>query len=127
MTLGVDGVPRPDHGAGMVQRVCGCGAGWVGLPDDGCPWCAAAFERAVAEQRRALLWPDWLAEQGPTYDKLSPADRAVWDATRRIRRGEASVRAWARRLGEAVSAGIVTDVEAEAAIDRADRRCRRAG
>lgn len=120
--LWLDGVPRPDHGPGMIQRLCRCGAGWVGRPDDPCSWCADAAARAVADLRRQLLWPAWMLEQGPRYDELDEVDRAVWDRTRGIRRGEASERAWARRLAEAVIAGIVTEADARAALARATRR-----
>ena len=61
----IDGLPRPDHGPGMVQRRCGCGAGWVGRVGDPCSWCVDAAERDVADLRRRLLWPVWMLEQGP--------------------------------------------------------------
>lgn len=117
-----DGRPRPDYGPGMVERACPCGAGWIGIADDPCSWCLDAAERDVVELRRRLLWPDWLVEQGPRYDELDDDDRAVWDATRGIARGEASERTWARRLADAVHAGIVTEADARAALTRATSR-----
>jgi len=122
VTVWLDGVPRPDHGPDMIQRLCRCGAGWVGRAGDDCPWCVAAAERDVAELRRRLLWPAWMVEQGPRYDELDEVDRAVWDRTRGIRRGEASERGWAERLADAVNARILTPGEADAALARAERR-----
>jgi len=120
--LWIANLPRPDHGPGMIQRECvDCGAGWVGLPDDPCAWCADRLALDLADQRHRLLWPDWMLEQEPRYDQLDELDQAVWDRTRGIRRGAASIEAWARRLAEAVAAGIVTAAEARAAAGRADR------
>ena len=122
MTLWTNGVPRPDHGPGMVQIVCAdCGAGWVGPVGDPCAWCADRLTHDVADTRRVLLWPDWLAEQGPRYDELGELDRAVWDRTRGIVRGADSLEAWRRRLAEAVAIGLVTRDEAHGALARARR------
>jgi hypothetical protein len=120
----IDGRPRPDFGPGKVERACACGAGWIGLADDPCWWCAQAERRQLEDQRRRLLWPDWMADQGARYDDLSPVDKAVWDRTRGITRGEDSVKAWTGRLLDSVAAGIITDAEARAALDRAERRRR---
>jgi hypothetical protein len=118
----IDGRPRPDHGPGQVEHACACGAGWVGAVDEVCWWCAQAEARQRGHYRRELLWPAWMVEQGPRYDDLSPLDRALWDAARGIDRGEHSRRAWARRLGQAVTAGLITRHEARAALARARRR-----
>jgi hypothetical protein len=127
--LWVPGVPRPDLGDGMVQLVCDeCSAGWVGLPGEPCGWCADRTERQREDQRRMLLWPDRLGEHGPRYDELGEVDQAVWDRTRGIARGHDSRRAWAERLGRAVHAGLITEREAKAAMERVRRGdARRAG
>jgi hypothetical protein len=108
-------------GVEQTIRCPDCGASWVGYTDDPCDWCTAAIERQLADQRQRILYPDWMTEQGPVYDQLDDVDKMVWDATRGIQRGEASVTAWARRLVDAVDAGIVTDVEARLAWERAAR------
>jgi hypothetical protein len=122
--LWLDGVPRPDHGPGMTQRACRCGAGWVGLPDDPCGWCADALERQVADERRMLLDPPSLhSDNGhPRYDELDELDRAVWDRTRGQTRGTESVKTWLERLARAVRAGLITRAEACAAVDRLEKR-----
>jgi hypothetical protein len=100
---------------------CDCGATWHGHTGDPCDWCHAAIERQLADQRQRLLHPDWMTDQGPVYDQLSDVDRQVWDQTRGITRGEASLAAWAARLVDATQAGVITQVEADAAIGRAER------
>lgn len=117
----IDGRPRPDFGPGYVERACRCGASWIGGADDSCWWCAQALKRQLADQRKDLLWPAWMVGQGPRYDELAPIDRRVWDATRGIVRGADSVRSWARRLAEAVTAEVITEDEARAALTRAKR------
>jgi hypothetical protein len=120
----IDGRPRPDFGPGHVERACQCGATWIGGADDPCWWCAQAERRQLDDQRRRLLWPEWMASQGPRYDELAPVDRAVWDRTRGILRGADSVKAWTHRLIDAVDAGIVTEAEARAALNRVENRRR---
>ena len=119
--LWIDGLPRPDHGEGMIQRVCDCGAGWVGLPDDECGWCYEAHLRQLEEQRRRLLWPEWMIKPGPRYDELSEVDQAVWDRTRGQTRDAGSIEAWAERLARAVRSGLITAAEAETALTRGER------
>lgn len=121
--LWVDGQPRPDHGPGMVQRTCRCGAGWVGMPDDGCEWCARRVERQRADERRLLLDPPWLrSDVGDVrYDELDEIDKSVWDRTRAHQRGADSLEQWARRLARAVASGLMTRREADAALTRMER------
>jgi hypothetical protein len=147
-----DGVPTPELGEGVVQRLCrDCAASWCGFPCDPCPWCFAAAERQLAEQRRLLLFPPFRYDQhGPRYDELDDVDKRIWDRTRgkvskgthaptvrfapveassgngphEDRFGTDSVREWARRLGRAVEAGLVTDVEADAALARVSAAAR---
>ena len=122
--LWLDGIPRPDHGPGMQQRVCpDCKAGWVGLAEDPCGWCADAAERQVADERRLLLDPPWLRSSAgdPRYDALSEVDKAVWDATRGQTRGADSLKVWAERLARAVTSGLITRHEADRALTRAER------
>lgn len=99
-----------------------CGASWTGLPGESCRWCRQTREHQLTDQRHDLLWPSWIIDQGPRYEALSPIDKRVWDRTRNIVRGDDSVKAWTRRLLEAVNTGIVTRVEARDALDRAARR-----
>jgi hypothetical protein len=123
--LWIDGMPQPEHGPGMIQRVCrDCGASWVGLAGDPCGWCAQAWERQVADQRRLLLDPPWLqTSQGdPRYDELSDDDQAVWDRTRGQSRGADSLQTWIDQLKRAVETGLVTRREADRAVERVDRR-----
>lgn len=120
----VDGVPTPELGAGVVKRLCvDCGASWCGMPDDGCDWCARASDRQRADQRRLLLFPAWLHSDvgSPRYDELSEIDRAVWDRTRGQARDTGSLAAWGEQLGRAVKAGLISDDEAQAAIERSER------
>lgn len=120
--LNLDGVPCPDLGEGVVHRVCrDCGGSWCGEPEGACPWCVDADERQRLEQRRRLLFPDFLHEESPRYDDLGELDRAAWDRTRGIERGEGSRRAWGERLARAVESGLITDTEARAAIERSRR------
>jgi hypothetical protein len=95
-----------------------CGATWDLDEGYGCRWCAEALERMREDQRRRLLWPDWAESPSERYDELSAVDRAVWDRTRGIHRGEGSVDAHCKHLLDAEAAGIVTTDEARAALDR---------
>jgi hypothetical protein len=122
----LDGYPRPDHGDGWRERVCGvCSASWVGHVDDGdwCPWCESADERQRAMERRLLLDPPWLRSDAGNvrYDALSDVDRAVWDRTRGQSRGADSLTTWIGRLDRAVEAGLITEHEARRAIQRVTR------
>lgn len=118
----IDGRPRPDHGPGQIEHVCTCGGSWVGPVDEACWWCARSSALQLEHYRRDLLWPDWMIPQGPAYDSLTDVDRAVWDQTRGIVRGADSVKAWTRRLLEAVDADVITATEARAALSRARKR-----
>jgi hypothetical protein len=100
-----------------------CGATWEFDEGYECRWCAEALERMRDDQRQRLLWPDWAADPGDRYDELSAVDKAVWDRTRGIIRGEGSVAVWTQRLMAAADAGIVTRSDATAALDRIERRC----
>ena len=121
MALWIDGLPRPDHGPGMVQRVCdACKAGWVGAADDPCQWCIDRDLDLVADERRLLLDPPWLRSDAGSsrYDQLTEVDKMVWDRTRGQSRGADSVLTWVARLRRAVDTGLVTRREAEKAIRR---------
>lgn len=122
--LWVAGVPRPDHGDGMTQLVCDvCAAGWVGLPGEPCGWCEDRYRRAVADERRRLLRPDWLGGcDSQRYDELADDDKAVWDRTRGQRRGADAVREWVGQLVGAARRGVLTKDEAELAILRVTGR-----
>jgi hypothetical protein len=98
-----------------------CQATWVDVHGAPCPWCVERLDLQHDEQRQALLHPPWAEDAGPVYDELSRVDRAVWDRTRGIDRGEGSRRAWAERLGRAVQAGLICAAEARAALHRVRR------
>lgn len=116
------GQRRPEYGPDVYDLACDCGATWSGGPGTPCPWCVAAAERQRHEQRRLLLFPPWLRDGGPRYDELAEIDRRIWDATRGQTRDADSLRAWGERLARAVTAGLITADEAEAAIARSERR-----
>ena len=105
----IAGHREPDLGPHIWQLACSvCQATWSGRNGDPCPWCVAAAERQRLEQRRLLLYPDWLHEDGPRYDDLSDVDTAVWDRTRCQVRGAGSIEAWAERLARSVQSELIT-------------------
>ncbi len=63
-----------------------CGATWDTTDNDTCNWCATAVQRMVADQRHALLSPEWLTKQGDRYNQLDDIDKQIWDHTRGISR-----------------------------------------
>lgn len=120
----IDGVPRPDHGPDMVERVCAdCSASWVGRVDDGCGWCERREERLRADTRAMLLNPPSLRSDAghPRYDALDDVGKAVWDRTRGQTRGADSIAAWLSRLVRAVEAELITEADARRAIERVTR------
>jgi hypothetical protein len=123
--IGVQAGPlRSDYGAGWAELRCvACSAEWVGVLFDPCPWCQHSSDLLLEQQRRLLLYPDWLesVRQGPRYDDLDDVGRAIWDATRGQPRGHGSLAAWLVRLARAVDVGLITQPEADAAADRYDR------
>jgi len=108
-----------EHTEQLIE--CDCGASWYGHPGDPCDWCARALQRQLDDQKQRILYPDWMVDQGPVYDQLSDVDKAVWDRTRGIARGEASFAAWIARIIDATQAGVITEAEADAAMGRAER------
>ena len=116
----IAGHREPDLGPRIWQLACSvCRATWSGRNGDPCPWCVAAAERQRLDQRELLLDPAWLRENSLRYDDLSDVDKAVWNRTRGQTHGEGLEREWARRLGRAVEAGIITEAEADAALTKA--------
>ena len=104
--------------ADTPQTCSSCDATWYGQHDDPCGWCADALERQREAQRQLILHPTFLdAEQGPRYDELDELDKAVWRATRGGDNGGSALE-WARRLRRAVNSELVTEHEAEQAIER---------
>lgn len=120
----IDGIPRPDHGAGWQERVCQhCQAGWIGHQTDGpdwCPWCERRQELEAEMRRRELLNPPWLhTDRGNArYDTLTDVDKAVWDRTRGQTRNADSVASWVALLARAVADGVITADEARTAAKR---------
>jgi hypothetical protein len=112
------------YDAVMARHRCAdCGASWDG--DDGCWWCAETERRLVEDQREALLWPVWMADQGVRYHELDWVDRKIWCQTRGIPYGSGPLEFWAARLRRAVSVGLVTMLEADLALARYDRWAKR--
>lgn len=109
------------HGLERLIECGECGAGWYGHTGDPCDWCHRALQHQLEDQRQRLLYPDWMVDQGPTYDQLDDVDKAVWDHTRGIARGESSFAAWVNRIVDATQAGVITELEADAAMRRAER------
>ena len=92
---------RPEYGDSIFDLRCSaCRATWCGEDGDPCEWCERTLQRLQADQRRMLLWPDWLSndEGNPRFDELTEIDEAVWDRTRGQTRGTDSIQAWAGRL-----------------------------
>ena len=91
--------PRPDHGAGFADLACNlCGAGWVGLAWEQCPYCIDRDERMRNRQRRLLLRP----ELPDRDDNARPG----------------ALEAWGDRLAHGISTGVVTAADADAAWER---------
>ena len=91
---------RPEYGAAEAELRCcntACGATWVGVPGDPCPWCRRAREAVEVHQREMLL----RAPEPPT---------------------EVNLRAWGSRLRRAVEVHVVSEQEAQAAWRRAVAR-----
>lgn len=101
-----------------------CGATWVGHEGTQCDWCFAASRDPRLEQRRVLLFPPWLHSDAgdPRYDALGAIDQAIWRHTRGQCGDVDSRRGWGERLARAVMAGLITEAEALAALDRVERR-----
>lgn len=110
-----------EHGTLLACTVCG--ATWTGTPGEGCWWCAEAEQRQRDGQRELLLNPSWLDDDtgDPRYDTLEPLDQAIWRRTRGQTRDIDSVEAWIQRLVNAVTSGLVTELEATQAIERVTR------
>ena len=94
----------PDYGPDWAELCCSwCGATWVGVIDDGCPWCYAAAQRQWHYQRELTLTPPDLE------DELNDRD---WNH---------AISAWMERLDRAIAAGVITVHEASNAYQRATR------
>lgn len=90
---------RPDHGQHYADCRCiACGATWVALPGESCPWCERRRELRDEHQRELLL----AAPDVETGDH---------DHDRRLK-------AWAERMARGVAAGLVTEAEARRAWAR---------
>jgi hypothetical protein len=115
------------YDAVMRRHTCpDCGAAWEGDSTE-CWWCAETERRLVDDQREALLWPTWMADQGVRYHELDRVDQKIWCDTRGIPRGTGPLEFWAARLRRAVSSGLVTMLEADMALARYDHWQRRRG
>jgi hypothetical protein len=102
--VGIQAGPlRPDWGPSYSEVECvACGASWVGIVGEHCPWCAWSHHLLLAWQTELLLTPPDVAD----------VDRRRPDA----------LKAWAHRLATAVKAGIVDERAARRAWDREVRR-----
>jgi hypothetical protein len=95
-----------------------CGATWTGEIDDYCKWCHMRWKTSRELKRNKLLYPEWLNWRD-RYFALGDADAEVWRATRGFHGDYLDV--WQTKLMQAVENSLVTEVEAVAAINRAER------
>lgn len=93
---------HPEYGPGIALLKCDnepCGATWVDPIDTPCPWCLEAIERQKVWQAELTLKPPDVDPADSTYD--------------------GAMRAWRQRLKVAVQAGLITEMKAKNAWDRA--------
>ncbi len=94
---------RHEYGTDVFDLCCTqCSATWCGEVKDPCPWCRRSYELLVEAHREVLAHPD-LPAAGDE------------------RRQNAEV-AWAKRLAQAVRAGIATEPEVRSWWNRTARR-----
>lgn len=71
------------------------------------------------DERKRLLWPTWSTRHnGPSYDSLDDAAKAVWRKTRNQRSDMDAYVSWVHDLANAIHRGLVTSDEAAEAIER---------
>ncbi len=93
------GQHRPDHAPECYDLECAlCGATWVGTLLEPCGWCQDRIDAQTASQARLLLNP-----------VLPPSDTGSRPA---------AIAAWVTRLAHAAAAGIITELDAQHAINR---------
>ena len=94
------GPARTDWPEGYYDLACDtCQASWVGPEGDPCEWCQTSLDHM-------RLWQAELT--------LTPPDTDPDDITR-----PDALKAWQNRLTVAITAGIITNQQAERAWDRA--------
>lgn len=106
-----------------AEVVCSvCGASWDREEGTDCRWCTEALGRLRDNERKALLWPDWLhIVRHPGYLACSDVDRKIWAQTRGVANVEGAASFWAEHLRRGVEAGLITRHEAEGALRRAGK------
>ena len=97
------GPMRPDWGPAYADLECSaCEAAWTGVPGDACWWCQRSHAVMLEHQAELVL--------------------ARPDVHRADARYEPAMSAWARRLANAVKAGVVDERRAWLALEREVRR-----
>lgn len=99
------------HQLGFFYQCAVCEAGWVGPIGDWCEWC---HNRWIGNKER-ILFPEFI-NWGEAYERLSPIDRQVWATTRGFT--GAFIDRWQSTLFDAITIGLVTDVEASESLKR---------
>ena len=98
-----DGKLRPDWGDGFCDLRCvACDATWTGISGEACWFCERSRSIMIEHQIELLLRP-------PDVDRDDPRHATV-------------MRAWARRLANAVKAGVVEQKLADAVWRRSVHR-----
>ena len=93
------GLERPEYGPGNADLTCvACGASWVAVPGDPCPFCGRSRELLAEHQRSLLIRPPDIDAKHQSYDTV--------------------MMAWGERLKRAVDAGVLTRTQAQAAWRR---------
>jgi hypothetical protein len=94
-----DGHQRPEWGPNYYDVRCvACGATWAGLVGEPCAWCALSLQQMTEWQSETVVQP-------PEVD----IDDERWPN---------ALEAWAKRMRVAVTAGIITERTAVAALSR---------
>jgi hypothetical protein len=95
---GVAIAPYPEYGPGWYELKCRtCEAGWVGIDGDACSWCAIREAATVVDQGAVVTQPP---------DNRTPE----------------ALTAWRGRLKRAVEAGVITEMQARYAFERAQQK-----
>jgi hypothetical protein len=92
-----------------------CLASWVGPNGDYCDWCHKRWLMVQADNKRKLLFPEWL-EWGDQYYQLGKVSREVWANTRGYSGNFLSP--WLARIEKAQTNGEISEVEFVAAFKR---------
>lgn len=71
------------------------------------------------DERKNLLWPPWATNgEGPRYEALDDAGKALWRQTRGQRTDGDTITTWAHKLSTAVQRNEITNDQAREAMQR---------